>query len=96
MDYRISYRKKVNGIRKRLQLSEQFIPLAVVLIGYPGEDNVAKGILFNYLNEYYQTIWSNDNGDIYVFSPGYGRYTDADTNSDVKKIVGKTDTQYRE
>ncbi len=42
MDYRISYRKKVNGIRKRLQLSEQFIPLAVVLIGYPGEETEAK------------------------------------------------------
>lgn len=34
--------KKVNGIRKRLQLSEQFIPLAVVLIGYPGEETEAK------------------------------------------------------
>lgn len=24
-------------------------------------------------SQYYQTVWADDNGDIYVFSPGYGR-----------------------
>lgn len=24
-------------------------------------------------SQYYQTIWASDNGDLYVFSPGYGR-----------------------
>lgn len=26
-------------------------------------------------SQYYQTIWAADNGDLYVFSPGYGRTT---------------------
>lgn len=56
------------------------------IIARTGKIGYASG---RYRSQYYQTIWSNDNGDIYVFSPGYGRYTAADTNSDVKKIVGK-------
>lgn len=37
-------------------------------------------------SQYYQTIWSADNGDIYVFSPGYGRtYTSSD---ELKKVTG--------
>ena len=30
-------------------------------------------------SQYYQTIWAADNGDLYVFSPGYGRTTTAET-----------------
>ncbi len=30
-------------------------------------------------SQYYQTIWAADNGDLYVFSPGYGRTTVAET-----------------
>ena len=26
-------------------------------------------------SQYYQTIWAAENGDVYVFSPGYGRLT---------------------
>ncbi len=29
-----------------------------------------------YRSQYYQTIWAADNGDVYAFSPGYGRTTD--------------------
>lgn len=37
-------------------------------------------------SQYYQTIWAADNGDIYVFSPGYGRT--AESSADLKKVVG--------
>ena len=34
-------------------------------------------------SQYYQTIWAADNGDLYVFSPGYGRtITTPVTNND--------------
>lgn len=29
-------------------------------------------------SQYYQTIWAADNGDVYVFSPGYAKIMDAD------------------
>lgn len=35
-------------------------------------------------SQYYQTIWAADNGDLYVFSPGYGRT--ATSSSDLKKL----------
>ncbi len=38
-------------------------------------------------SQYYQTIWPADNGDVYVFSPGYGRT--AVSSSDLKKVTGK-------
>ena len=39
-----------------------------------------------YRSQYYQTIWAADNGDLYVFSPGYGRtFTSSD---DLKKVTG--------
>ena len=38
-------------------------------------------------SQYYQTIWAADNGDVYVFSPGYGRT--AVSSSDLKKVTGK-------
>ena len=38
-------------------------------------------------SQYYQTIWSADNGDLYVFSPGYGRT--ATSSSELKKVTGK-------
>lgn len=38
-------------------------------------------------SQYYQTIWAADNGDLYVFSPGYGRT--AVSTSDLKKVTGK-------
>lgn len=38
-------------------------------------------------SQYYQTIWAADNGDIYVFSSGYGRLT---TSSDeLKRVTGE-------
>lgn len=40
-----------------------------------------------YRSQYYQTIWAADNGDIYVFSPGYGRT--AVSSDDLKKVEGK-------
>lgn len=41
-------------------------------------------------SQYYQTIWANDNGDVYVFSPGYGRFSVYDTQaSDLKKVKGQ-------
>lgn len=37
-------------------------------------------------SQYYQTVWAADNGDLYVFSPGYGRtFTSSD---DLKKVTG--------
>ena len=38
-------------------------------------------------SQYYQTIWAADNGDVYVFSPGYGRT--AVSSSDLKKVTGQ-------
>lgn len=38
-------------------------------------------------SQYYQTIWAADNGDIYVFSPGYGR-TQKST-AELKSVEGK-------
>ena len=37
-------------------------------------------------SQYYQTIWAADNGDIYVFSPGYGRT--AESTAELKKVTG--------
>lgn len=37
-------------------------------------------------SQYYQTIWAADNGDIYVFSPGYGRTTKS--SADLKRVTG--------
>ncbi len=46
-----------------------------------------------YRSQYYQTIWAADNGDVYVFSPGYGRTTDpVVTNTDgttFNRVQGK-------
>lgn len=42
-------------------------------IARTGEMGYASG---RYRSQYYQTIWAADNGDVYVFSPGYGRTTD--------------------
>lgn len=37
-------------------------------------------------SQYYQTIWAADNGDVYLFSPGYGRsFT---SSKDLKKVTG--------
>ena len=38
-------------------------------------------------SQYYQTIWAADNGDLYVFSPGFGRT--ATSSDDLKKVTGK-------
>lgn len=38
-------------------------------------------------SQYYQTIWAADNGDVYVFSPGYGRT--AISSDDLKRVTGK-------
>lgn len=38
-------------------------------------------------SQYYQTIWTADNGDLYVFSPGYGRT--ATSTADLKKVTGQ-------
>ena len=38
-------------------------------------------------SQYYQTIWAADNGDVYVFSPGYGRLTQS--SADLKRVEGK-------
>lgn len=38
-------------------------------------------------SQYYQTIWAADNGDLYVFSPGFGRT--ATSSADLKKVTGK-------
>lgn len=44
-------------------------------------------------SQYYQTIWAADNGDLYVFSPGYGRTTTTPvTNNDgtqFNRVQGK-------
>ena len=37
-------------------------------------------------SQYYQTIWAADNGDLYVFSPGYGRT--AVSSDELKKVTG--------
>lgn len=37
-------------------------------------------------SQYYQTIWADDNGDIYLFSSGYGRT--ATSSDDLKKVTG--------
>lgn len=37
-------------------------------------------------SQYYQTIWAADNGDLYVFSPGYGRLTTS--SDDLKRVQG--------
>lgn len=37
-------------------------------------------------SQYYQTIWAADNGDLYVFSPGFGRT--ATSSADLKKVTG--------
>lgn len=33
-------------------------------------------------SQYYQTIWAADNGDLYVFSPGYGRTTTSEVTGE--------------
>lgn len=38
-------------------------------------------------SQYYQTIWAADNGDLYVFSPGFGRT--ATSSTDLKKVTGQ-------
>ena len=40
-----------------------------------------------YASQYYQTIWAADNGDVYVFSSGYGRT--AVSSDDLKKAEGQ-------
>lgn len=37
-------------------------------------------------SQYYQTIWATDDGDIYAFSPGYGRT--AQSSDELKKVTG--------
>lgn len=37
-------------------------------------------------SQYYQTIWAAENGDIYLFSPGYGRTSTS--SDDLKKVTG--------
>lgn len=37
-------------------------------------------------SQYYQTIWSDDEGNVYVFSGGYGRT--ATSSADLKKVTG--------
>lgn len=39
-----------------------------------------------YRSQYYQTIWPADNGDLYVFSSGYGRT--ATSSADLKRVTG--------
>lgn len=38
-------------------------------------------------SQYFQTIWAADNGDIYVFSPGYGRTTKGDAT--LARVTGQ-------
>ena len=38
-------------------------------------------------SQYYQTIWAADNGDLYVFSPGYGRT--ATPSAELNKVQGQ-------
>ncbi|WP_455672731.1 DUF4374 domain-containing protein [Phocaeicola sp.] len=38
-------------------------------------------------SQYYQTIWAADNGDLYVFSPGFGRLTTS--SDDLKRVQGQ-------
>lgn len=42
------------------------------VIARTGRIGYASG---RFRSQYYQTIWAADNGDLYVFSPGYGRTT---------------------
>ena len=44
-------------------------------------------------SQYYQTIWAADNGDIYVFSPGFGRTSKAE--STVEDADGQLHTLYK-
>lgn len=37
-------------------------------------------------SQYYQTLWAADNGDLYLFSPGYGRT--ATSSADLKRVTG--------
>lgn len=37
-------------------------------------------------SQYYQTLWAADNGDLYLFSPGYGRT--ATSSDELKKVTG--------
>ncbi len=39
-------------------------------------------------SQYYQTIWSDDDGNLYVFSGGYGRTATTDTDTGLKKAKG--------
>lgn len=39
-------------------------------------------------SQYYQTIWSDDDGNLYVFSGGYGRTATTDTETGLKKAKG--------
>lgn len=39
-----------------------------------------------YKSQYYQTIWAADNGDLYVFSSGYGRTATSSTS--LKRVTG--------
>lgn len=57
------------------------------IIARTGKIGYASG---RFKSQYYQTIWANDNGDLYVFSPGYGRYSIYDTEApDLKKVMGQ-------
>lgn len=57
------------------------------IIARTGKIGYASG---RFKSQYYQTIWANDNGDLYVFSPGYGRYSVYDTEApDLKKVKGQ-------
>lgn len=38
-------------------------------------------------SQYYQTIWAAGNGDLYVFSPGFGRLTTS--SDDLKRVQGQ-------
>ncbi len=60
------------------------------IIARTGKIGFASG---RYRSQYYQTIWAADNGDLYVFSPGYGRTTQAE--STVTDSDGTSHTLYR-
>ncbi len=79
--------------------STQFPDSAFVAI-YSGSDFSAKPVIartgkIGYASgrnrsQYYQTIWANDNGDLYVFSPGYARFSVYDEEApDLKKVKGQ-------
>lgn len=48
-----------------------------------GEIGFASGRM---RSQYYQTIWAADNGDLYVFSPGYGRMFTS--SASLKRVTG--------